>query len=1019
MKHCFLVILLITCINSFAQPAWQQKVDTKINVALDDRHHVLLAYEEFTYTNNSPDTLRYIYVHLWPNAYKHDHTPFARQQDVNHSTSFYYSKPKDKGYIDSLQFMIDGENVDYSSTDDAPDIARIDLPRPLLPHAGMKVTTPFKVKIPKVFSRMGHTGQAYYITQWFPKPAVYDQKGWHPISYLDQGEFFSEYGSYDVSITLPANYIVMATGNCTDDKENLWLDQLAAKPLPPAKPAKTTTKFTVSFGGSKPTTDSAIASLPEVKTLHFYENNVHDFAWFADKRWIVRKDTVTNPGTNEVVTAYAAFMPSYATQWEKATGYLKETVRHYGKWVGPYQYSTIKAVLGDLRAGGGMEYPTVTVIDKAASSNLQMVIVHEAGHNWFYGMLGSNERDHAWMDEGINSFYERKTTAELRHDTSVRKKGVNEELGLYERGAVHQDQAIEQTSANFERLNYGLDVYFKTAFSLRWLEAYMGADNFEKGMHTYFDKWHFHHSYPEDFRACMQLYSTQSLSWFFDTILNNDRKIDYKIKSVHSDQNRGEGNYVATVKNNTGVAGPALIDVYSKDGSKQSVWTSPFSTEAQIKFTAPNWNKLVIDPLIPDGRPDNDVYRRSGLFHHFGLKVKPFMGLNRDYKDKLFLAPAVAYNQYDGIMAGLVLHNLTLPENRFRFAVAPLYSFETQSLVGAGSVGYLWYPRGIVKEIMLQADVKTFHYFETDLPTGHVSESYQKFAPSLSFTFRQNPVTSITRRLTLKGYSITESNISAEAPASLLPGSLPPAGSTAVQQTHYYGKINYRHTNARTYNPFGYDLEAQAGADFTKISAEGSLRIDYNRRNKYLCLRGYLGKFFAINNTADVISRYGLTATYSGLNDYLYDGTYLGRTAYNDFASQQISMQEGGFKVPVYNHAAHSDNWLASINLRTDLPIKLPLRLFFDAGLIPNLTPGITNSSSTTLLYDGGVEIPIINNVVSIYIPVIMSSDFQNYITNTFGHKNAFAHSLSFTMQFQNINWLRAPGRVMKIVTGG
>jgi len=986
-----------------AQPAWQQHVDTKIDVTLDDKKHFLRAYEELAYTNNSPDTLRFIYMHLWPNAYKDDRTPFERQMDVNGNSSFYYSKLKDKGYIDSLQFTVDGVPAEHYSSEKSPDIARIDLPKPLLPGHTMKITTPFLVKIPKVFSRMGHTGQAYYISQWFPKPAVYDLKGWHPISYLDQGEFFSEYGSYDVSITLPANYVMMATGNCMDEKENAWMDELSKKPLDTTKYRKHLTRIA----------DSAIASSKEMKTIHYHEDNIHDFAWFADKRWVVRKDTVYSPGNNQLVTAWVAFIPSYWKQWQKdtiyATNYLKQTIRYYGKNVGPYQYKTIKAVQGDLRAGGGMEYPTITVIDKGASSGLGVVMRHEAGHNWFYGMMGSNERDHAWMDEGINTFYEQKLTRHLKHDsTHTQKKGLDESLIYFEKAAIHKDQAIDQTSANFEKLNYGLDVYYKTAMVLNWLEKYMGADDFEKGMHDYYNTWHFHHPYPEDFRACMQRNTPKSLNWFFDTILHTNKKIDFTILKARING----GNTVVTVRNNTGVAAPLLINAYYHDSTTASAWTQPFEHTDTLTLPTGTWRTLQVDGVIPDAKADNNAYRRYALFHHFGIQFRLLAGLNTADKDRIFISPAVAYNQYDGTMAGLLFHDLTVPENRFRFALAPLYSFETKSLVGAGSVGYVWYPEDVFKEILLQVDGKTFHDNETfvNLPT-RLYAGYSKIAPSLNFTFNEhNPLSTVIRTLTLKGYYITEQNINF-GPDSLGKPSLSPQNNT-------YGLLRYRHNNHRTYNPFSYDVEGQMGADFAKLSAEGNVRIDYNTKNKSLYVRAFLGKFFAISDNPALYSRYELNASYSGLDDYLYDGTYLGRNALNNLAAQQISMQEGGFKVPVFNHADQSDNWMATLNLKTDLPLKkLPIRLFFDAGLIPNNNPTLTNPGSTTVLYDGGVEVQLINHIISIYIPLIMSNDFQNYLTNSYGHKNVFARSISFTMDLQDINWLKAPEGALKFVS--
>jgi hypothetical protein len=311
MKYLVALLSLVTAGSLNAQTNWKQQVDMKIDVTLDDKDHFLHGFEEFWYTNNSPDTLRFIFVHLWMNAYKNDRTPFAKQQDRNGNTDFYYSKAKDRGYIDSLQFSVDGRSVEHYSTEDAPDIARIDLPEPLLPGGKIKIATPFRDKLPRVFSRGGHTDQAYYVSQWFPKPAVYDRKGWHPMSYQDQGEFYSDYGSYDVSVTLPSNYILFATGNCLDERENEWLDSLSQLPMPE------NTLYVTSFPASAYTT----------KTIHFHEDNIHDFAWFADKRFVVRKDTVYSPGNDILVTAWTAFLPSYQYIWKNGTNYLKTAVK--------------------------------------------------------------------------------------------------------------------------------------------------------------------------------------------------------------------------------------------------------------------------------------------------------------------------------------------------------------------------------------------------------------------------------------------------------------------------------------------------------------------------------------------------------------------------------------------------------------------------------------------------------------------------------------------------------------------
>ena len=190
-----------------------------------------------------------------------------------------FNDPELNGTIDSLDFRVDGQNVQWNLIPGSPDICRIILDKPVNPGDTINITTPFRVKIPEgVTSRLGHIGESYQISQWYPKPAVYDRSGWHQMPYLDQGEFYSEFGSFDVSITLPANYIVGATGNLQNEREMEMLEELAAD---------TTWKKNLDKGGIH-----FPPSSEQMKTLRYTENQIHDFAWFADKRFHVLKGKV-------------------------------------------------------------------------------------------------------------------------------------------------------------------------------------------------------------------------------------------------------------------------------------------------------------------------------------------------------------------------------------------------------------------------------------------------------------------------------------------------------------------------------------------------------------------------------------------------------------------------------------------------------------------------------------------------------------------------------------------------------
>ena len=198
---------------------FQQKADYKIDVTLNDIENTLDGFEIINYTNNSPDTLYFIWFHLWPNAYKNDRTAFSEQLLQLDRTDFYFSDNEQRGYINRLDFKVDGTTAELEDHPLYIDIAKLILPTPLAPGNTIKITTPFHEKIPLNFSRGGHVGQTYQITQWYPKPAVYDNKGWHPIPYLDQGEFYSEFGDFHVQITVPKNYIIAATGELQNKDE--------------------------------------------------------------------------------------------------------------------------------------------------------------------------------------------------------------------------------------------------------------------------------------------------------------------------------------------------------------------------------------------------------------------------------------------------------------------------------------------------------------------------------------------------------------------------------------------------------------------------------------------------------------------------------------------------------------------------------------------------------------------------------------------------------------------------------
>jgi len=519
-----LICYLLSSSSIHAQrPYWQQQVNFVIDVTLNDVEHTLDGFEKIEYINNSPDTLHFIWIHLWPNAFKNDKTAFSDQQVENGKTDFYFSEKDQRGYINRVDFRIEGEVV---KTEDHPqhiDIIKLILPKPLSPGETVFINTPFHVKLPLNFSRGGHAGQAYQITQWYPKPVLYDAKGWHPMPYLDQGEFFNDFGNYDVRITLPKNYVVAATGELQNEDEKKWIksrNDISSLEYTTVKEDKSK-KFL-----EKPKSKKILVSSKETKTLNYKQTNVVDFAWFADKEFLVATDTVLLNG--RTIDAYLFHLPGYEKTSQQGIQYIKDVIRFRSAYLGDYPFNVVSVVEAKMGIRGGMEYPTITSIYPTHSEkSLEDLIEHEVGHNWFQGILASNERENPWMDEGFNSYYDLRYIKEKYGES--KKQEPLEGKSLLQRAMDtwinwKMDQPLTTPSEKFSVINYGLIAYFKTAYWLQEIEQYIGKDKFDQAMLSYYDTWKFKHPSPDDFRKILEEKSGKDLSPYFEAATRKETR---------------------------------------------------------------------------------------------------------------------------------------------------------------------------------------------------------------------------------------------------------------------------------------------------------------------------------------------------------------------------------------------------------------------------------------------------------------------------------------------------------------
>ncbi len=930
---------------------WQQQTDYAINVSLNDIEHTLDCFEKIKYTNNSPDTLFFIWFHLWPNAYKNDQTAFSEQLLQNGRTDFYFSDKEQRGYINRLDFRINGTQA---KTIDHPlyiDVVKVLLPQPLPPGNEIEITTPFHEKLPFNFSRGGHVNQSYQITQWYPKPAVYDQKGWHEMPYLDQGEFYSEFGNFDVRITVPENYVVAATGDLQNEEEKKWLinkskikeqeTSFKAQEIQTTKKKKYFLKTKKEIEKLNPVAKIEIINptTTQTKTLIYKQNNVHDFAWFADKNFIVNHDTL-QLSSGKIINVYSFYLPAENNYWENSIQFIKYAIRFRSSLIGEYPYQTISAVEAKMGFDGGMEYPTITSISPVKNEKeLDLTIEHEVGHNWFYGILASNERRYPWMDEGINTYYDKRYEEIKYKAQDARNKEQEKNNWLKNKQPDDKDkmlinvltkekidQQISTSAEDFNEINYNLIAYSKTGLWMKQLENLLGTKLFDSCMQQYFIQYKFKHPYPENFKSVIEQTSNKNLDAQF-----------------------------------------SLLD---KKGS-----------------------------LI------NDEHK----------KLKPTFLFSQKNTDKISyvnFAPAIGYNMYDKFMIGAIIHNINRPPENFQFVVAPLYATTSKQFNGIGDIAYSWFPDNKFQKIEISLSGARFSTLSgIDSNSNKIFSGFYKIVPGIRFTFKnKTPRSSLEKWIEFKTYFIGESAFNyyrKSTDSNYYP-------SKQNYSTRYLNQLTFNIEDYRVLYPYNVQLQMQQASNFYRLNFTTNYFFNYAKGGGldvrvFAAKFGYIGGSSTSKGFETALYQPKLTAT-RGDEDYTYSNYFIGRNESTGFASQQIMIRDGGLKLRTdifQNLQGRSDNWVASANFSTTLPRQIipafiPLKIFFDIGTYADAWG--SNPSTDKFLYVGGLQLSLVKNIINIYVPVLLSSDFSNTL-KTVPEENTFWKKISFSIDIQNINF--------------
>ena len=604
---------------------WQNSADYAIKVSLDDEAKKIIGSETITYVNNSPDELNFLWLQLDQNLFKKDSRgnaiiPMSGSRNGAKGQEFdggYLLEKVQLSYVSSVR-----KGKKKSKIIQTPAIydiidtrMKIKLSEPLASNGGeIEIGINFSFTSPDYGSdRMGvletKNGRIFNLAQWYPRMSVYDDiLGWNTLPYLGAGEFYLEYGDFDIDINVPNDHLVVCSGGLLNPEEVYTTTQLNR--LEKAKNSDQTVMIRSSNEVNDP--DSRPQGKERI-TWKFRIENSRDVAWSSSSAFIFDAARINLPSGKKALAMSVYPVESKGKNaWGRSTEYTKASIEHYSKKWLEYPYPAAINVAGNQ---GGMEYPGIVFCDWMDKNEaLWGVTDHEFGHIWFPMIVGSNERLHAWMDEGFNTFINSLSTEAFNNGEYKESK---RNMHRYSNILVNEKmEPVATPPDNLKERNLGILAYYKPSAGLKILrEHILGKRRFDEAFKQYINRWAYKHPTPNDFYRTMENVSGEELNWFWRGWFINNWKIDQSIKRVkYVDGNPAKG-AIVTIENLKRMPMPVTLEFTTDSGKKTrhflpvEIWKRNKKWTFKHNSTEP-LKKVVIDPdyVLPDVNSGNNLW---------------------------------------------------------------------------------------------------------------------------------------------------------------------------------------------------------------------------------------------------------------------------------------------------------------------------------------------------------------------------------------------------------------------------
>ncbi|MFZ2429548.1 MAG: aminopeptidase [Lutibacter sp.] len=896
-KLLFLTLLAgIFCLNIVSS----QTNSTTILAVLNTQTNELKIQQEIIYYNKSDSILNAVYFHNWANAYKDKNTPLANRFIENYSKTFHFAKEKHRGNSKINSISVNYDLVTWDITDKDPDILKINLKEIIKPKDSIKIIATYSVKIPNdKFTNYGVNKTGYNLRYWYLIPAVFNEK-WQLQNNLDMDDLYVDYTNYFINIKVPKEYSV-------NSDLTVYVDSLA--------------NFNSYRLTGKNRQDIALNITKENDFTEYKSSPVTLVTNMDSKKLDPAIKT-------EIINRELSFIQSYLGKYPQKKLFINKI--DYEK--NPvYGFNQLPSFLKPFTDTFEWDIQLFKILSRKYIDNVFLF----------------NQREDVWLTDGLQTYlmikYVEKYYPEVKaigdisklwgvKNFNLAKIDFNDKYAFVYQFAARKnlDQPLTMHADSLSNFNRKIVNKYKAGLGIRYLDNYLGEETISKAIKDFSEKYSGKQATGDLFLNLID--TPKNIAWFKTDYLNTSKKVDYTIKKIVKKNDSLE----ITILNKRNFTAPIQLYGIQNNEVKFKKWLVGIDSLEKVTIHRNGFEQLSLNHefYLPEYNLRNNWKDTDKKLFNRPVQLKFMKDIENPYYNQIFYTPEARFNYYDGLVLGMAISNKTLLNKSFQYKMTPSYGTKSNSFSGSFSLLYEYLPENKnINRFLTGVSGSSFHYAK-DL-------SYSTFTPFALLEFKRKNLRDVTSSALYTSYVMVDREKS-------------PTQTQDIETNKYnVFNISYGYAKPNIIDDFRFSTGLQIADKFSKVSATGHYRLltDTNRQFDF---RIFAGAFLS-NKTETNFFSFALDRP----TDYLFQYDYLGRSETTGILSQQIIINEGGFKskLPV----AYANQWLTTIN--TSVGLWRWFEVYNDVGFVKN------KNQNVYFAYENGVRLNFIQDILEVYFP--------------------------------------------------